>query len=153
MEVRKDLKFLRQKSEPVLEIDGSIRDLVDQMVDVIDLERGAGLAAPQVGVLKRLVLVRFEDNEIVPFINPTILERGSEKDIVEEGCLSIPDQLVNVKRPTYVRVRFLDIEGNTIECDLEGLDARILQHEIDHLNGILIIDHISLVDKIKKIFS
>ncbi|MDD4062171.1 MAG: peptide deformylase [Candidatus Pacebacteria bacterium] len=153
MEVRKDLKFLRQKSEPVLEIDGSIRDLVDQMVDVIDLERGAGLAAPQVGVLKRLVLVRFEDNEIVPFINPIILERGSEKDIVEEGCLSLPDQLVNVKRPTYVRVRFLDIEGNTIECDLEGLEARIIQHEIDHLNGTLIIDYISLVDKIKKIFN
>lgn len=152
MEVKKDLKFLRQKSKPVEDIDGSIEVLIDNMADVMDRENGCGLAAPQVGVLKRLVLVRFGDNTMVPFINPVILKRGSEKDILEEGCLSIPDQVVNIKRPTYVRVQFLDIDGNTIECDLEGLDARIIQHEIDHLNGVLIIDYIPLIDRIKRAF-
>lgn len=152
MEIQKNLKFLRQKSKPVKEIDRSICDLIDQMTDIMEQELGAGLAAPQVGILKRIILVRFSNNDIVPFINPVILKRSSEKDIVEEGCLSIPDQLVNVKRPVYIRIRSLDIEGDIIECDLEGLDARIFQHELDHLNGILIIDRVPLIDKIKRIF-
>jgi peptide deformylase len=120
---------------------------------------GIGLAAIQVGVPKGVVTVDLhkKDEPLAPqvFINPEIVERSEEFSIYEEGCLSIPDIHEDVERPARVRVRYLDLEGKPQEIDAEGLLATCLQHEIDHLNGVLFIDHISKLkrDRIVKKFA
>jgi peptide deformylase len=140
-------KRLRLVSEPVKAIDREIKTLVADMFETMYDAPGIGLAAIQVGVPRRVVTMdlskKEEAQEPRVFINPEILWRSDEKAKYEEGCLSIPEFYEEVERPTQVRVKYLDLEGREQELEASGLLATCLQHEIDHLNGVLFIDHIS----------
>ena len=150
---------LRLVSEPVKAIDDEIGRLVDDMFETMYGAPGIGLAAIQVGVPKRVITADLakKDEPRAPqvFINPEILSRSEELSTYEEGCLSIPEIHEDVERPAKVRVRYLDRDGKPHEVDAEGLLATCLQHEIDHLDGVLFIDHISKLkrDRIVKKFS
>jgi peptide deformylase len=149
---------LRLVSESVPSIDGDIRRLIDDMFETMYDAPGIGLAAIQVGVPKRVITAdiakKDEPRDPQVFINPEILSSSDERSVYEEGCLSIPDIHEDVERPTKVRVRYLDRDGKAQEVDAEGLLATCLQHEIDHLNGVLFIDHLSKLkrDRILKKF-
>jgi peptide deformylase len=138
---------LRQVSDPVAKVSSDLRQLVDDMFDTMYEAPGIGLAAIQVGVAQRVVTIdvakQDEPRTPLALINPQILWSSDETSSYEEGCLSIPDYYEVVERPARVRVRFLDREGTQKEMDAEGLLATCLQHEIDHLDGRLFIDHIS----------
>jgi peptide deformylase len=138
---------LRQVSEPVKAVDDDVRKLMDDMVDTMHDAPGIGLAAIQIGVPRRIVVLdlakKDEPPEVRYFVNPEIVWSSEEKSVYEEGCLSIPEYYEEVERPARIRARFLDREGQPQEIDAEGLLATALQHEIDHLNGVLFIDHIS----------
>jgi peptide deformylase len=140
-------KRLRRVSEPVVKIDAEVKKLVADMFETMYGAPGVGLAAVQVGVPKRIVTIDATrgEEEKQPFvlINPEILWASDEKSVLEEGCLSIPEYIDEVERPAKVKARFLDLEGSTIEVEAEGLFARVMQHEIDHINGVLFIDHLS----------
>ena len=143
---------LRAVSQPVPVVDDSVRQLVSDMIETMYAAHGIGLAAIQVGVESRVLVIDLqeqEDEEGKPirdpraYINPEVLEVSEELSVFNEGCLSIPDQYAEVARPARCRVRWLDENGETHERELEGLLATCMQHEIDHLNGVLFIDHIS----------
>jgi peptide deformylase len=140
---------LKTKSSPVEKIDDETRQLAADMFDTMYHERGIGLAAVQVGILQRLLVVDVSwSEETGPgeqwvLINPEIIEGSTEERVYKEGCLSFPDQFAEVMRPDTVRVRYLDLNGKTQEKTFEGLLATCIQHEIDHLNGIVFVDHIS----------
>ena len=140
-------KRLRLKSKPVAGIDGDLRKLVEDMFATMYEAPGIGLAAIQVGVPARVVVMDLSkrETEAEPrvFINPEITWSSEEKSTYEEGCLSIPEIHEDVERPARVKVKYLDLEGKPHEEDAEGLFATCIQHEIDHLNGVLFIDHIS----------
>jgi peptide deformylase len=137
---------LRQRAKEVETIDASIRSLIDHMTDIMYQADGVGLAAPQAGFSKRVIVVDIGEG---PFnlINPEIMENGEEKESVEEGCLSLPGIRIIVHRPRTITVRGLNEKGETIVQTVDGLWARVFQHEIDHLNGVMIIDHASTVQK------
>jgi peptide deformylase len=140
-------KRLRLVSEPVKKIDAAVRDLIDDMFDTMYAAPGIGLAAIQIGVPKRVItmdLAKKDDpkNPLV-FINPEILWTSEERATYEEGCLSIPEYYEEVERPARVKVKYLDREGAPREIEADGLLATCLQHEIDHINGVLFIDHLS----------
>jgi len=151
-------KRLRLKSKPVPRIDGDIRKLVEDMFETMYKAPGIGLAAIQVGVPVRLVVMDLskKETETEPrvFVNPEILSPSEEKSTYEEGCLSIPDVHEDVERPARVKVKYLDLDGKAHEEDADGLFATCIQHEVDHLNGVLFIDHISKLkrDRIIKKF-
>lgn len=138
---------LRLKSAPVTAVDDGVRRLVEDMFETMYDAPGIGLAAIQVGEPRRIVTVDLakEDQPKEPqvFINPEVISHSEEKVAREEGCLSIPEYYEEVERPARVTVRFLDLDGKTREIAAEGLLATCLQHEIDHLNGVLFIDHLS----------
>ena len=152
-------KRLRQVSEPVKTITGDLRALVDDMLETMYKAPGVGLAAIQVGVAKRLVTVdtakKDEPKNPQVFVNPEVVWSSQEKNTYEEGCLSIPEYYEEVERPSEVKVRYLDLDGKTQELEANGLLATVLQHEIDHTNGILFIDHISKLkrDRVIKKFA
>ena len=139
-------KRLRLLSEPVKQIDVGIRKLVDDMFETMYKAPGIGLAAIQVGVAKRVITMdlskKEDDHKPQVFINPEITWQSDERAKFEEGCLSIPDYYEEVERPTEVKVKFLDLRGKKHEIDAKGLLATCLQHEIDHINGVLFIDHL-----------
>lgn len=139
-------KILRAKSAPVKQIDKSIKKLVQDMTETMEKENGMGLAAPQVGVNKRLILALFNydtDHEmIIPLINPEIVSFSDEGNVNEEGCLSLPGIYKPVKRSNHIRVKFLDLKGNKQILELDDMNARVVQHETDHLDGILFIDRV-----------
>jgi peptide deformylase len=137
---------LREETKPITAITDDIRRLVDDMFETMHAARGIGLAAPQVGRPERLAVVEVEKLPMV-LINPEILEAGSEKDKDEEGCLSIPDVYGDVERPTTIRVRAMDRDGEVYEHEADGLLARCIQHEIDHLHGKLFIDYLSVLKR------
>jgi peptide deformylase len=138
---------LRLVSEPVKDITDEIRRLAEDMLDTMYDAPGVGLAAIQVGVPVRMVTmdVSKSDDERQPLvlINPEITWSSEEKRAYEEGCLSIPEYYEEVERPDRVRVRYRDLDGNMVEQEANGLFATCVQHEIDHLNGVLFIDHLS----------
>jgi len=138
---------LRLTSEPVTAVDKEVRALVDDMFETMYDAPGIGLAAIQIGVARRIVTMDLakKDEPKAPqvFINPEVTWAADEKSAYEEGCLSIPDYYEEVERPNAVRVKYLDLEGKPQEIEASGLLATCLQHEIDHTNGILFIDHIS----------
>ncbi len=138
---------LKKKSLPVETVDADVRQLMDDMLETMYDAPGIGLAAPQVGVLKRVVVLDIdrEETKTGPLFmaNPEIVEASDDDVIYEEGCLSVPDHYSDVARPEKVRVRYLDREGKQQELACEGLLATCVQHEIDHLDGVLFIDHIS----------
>src|SRR5689334_18329122 len=138
---------LRQLSKPVERVDADLRKFADDMLDTMYDAPGIGLAAIQVGEPIRLLVIDLAKEGEPPaphiFINPEILERSDERSVYEEGCLSIPDYYAEVERPAKVRVRYLDYHGKAQEQDAEGLLAICVQHEVDHLNGVLFIDYLS----------
>ena len=138
---------LRLVSAPVPRVDDSMRKLMDDMVETMHDAPGIGLAAIQVAEPLRVVVLDLAKQDETPaplfFVNPEIVWAAEEKSIFEEGCLSIPEYYEEVERPASVRVRFLDRDGAEREILAEGLLSTALQHEIDHLNGVLFIDHIS----------
>jgi peptide deformylase len=152
-------KRLRVVSAPVKRIDDDIRALVSDMFETMYAAPGVGLAAVQVGVPKRVVTIDAtrgeEEKRPMTLLNPEIVWASDERVTVEEGCLSIPDYLDEVERAGRVKVRFLDLEGETREIDGDDLLARVLQHEIDHINGVLFIDHLSKLkrDRVIKKFT
>jgi peptide deformylase len=140
---------LKTVSEPVDKVDDEIRVLIDDMFETMYDAPGIGLAAIQIGVAKRIVVMDIADAESPPdprcFINPEVVWTSDDMATYEEGCLSVPDHYAEVDRPAEARVKFLDRDGNAQEIDADGLLATCIQHEIDHLNGVLFVDHISSV--------
>src|SRR5262245_57417076 len=152
--------LLRKASAPVERVDAELLKPADDTLETMYHAPGVGLAAVQVAVPRRLIVLDTSEKEAEPqplvLINPEILSLGSEMRLHEEGCLSIPDVRVDIERPASLRVRFLDRDGKQRELEAEGLLATAIQHEIDHLNGRLIIDFLSrlkrdiIVRKFKK---
>lgn len=138
---------LKVKAKPVAVVDDKIRRLMDDMLETMYLAPGIGLAAPQVGVARRVIVVDVarEGEEGKPFkiANPEILWRSDELVTYNEGCLSLPEHYADVTRPTKIRLRYLDYQNEIRETEVEGLLATCIQHEMDHLEGTLFVDHIS----------
>jgi peptide deformylase len=138
---------LRLVSHKITRVDGTLKKLMDDMIETMHDAPGVGLAAIQVAEPIRLLVVDVARKEEPPnpqvFINPEVVWSSDERSTYEEGCLSIPEYYAEVERPASVRARYLDREGETREILAEGLLATVLQHEIDHLDGVLFIDHIS----------
>ena len=143
--------FLRKKSEIVDKVDGDIRQLMDDMLDTMYNAPGIGLAAIQIGVPKRIIVMDIsrekEKKNPLYFINPEIIWSSKEDATYEEGCLSVPGQFAEIDRPDKCHVKYLDYHGNSKELKAEGLLATCIQHEIDHLEGVLFIDHLSKLKK------
>jgi peptide deformylase len=132
---------LRTRARPVTRFDDALRAEVERMGELMQDALGVGLAATQLGVLHRVLVYRVQQQAPVSaLINPEIEWSGKEQEIAEEGCLSLPAVLVDVERPIYVRVRALNEHGEPILVEASGLAARVIQHEIDHLDGVLILD-------------
>ncbi len=143
---------LKTISEPVTKFDDDLKKLVDDMFETMYDAPGIGLAAIQVGVPKRVLVIDLQEPEVEGgeavrnpqiFINPELFDPSGEMNKYQEGCLSVPDQYADVDRPTKIRARWQDLNGDTHEAEIEGLLATCLQHEMDHLEGILFIDHLS----------
>jgi peptide deformylase len=152
-------KRLRRVSEPVGKVTAEIKKLVEDMFESMYEAPGIGLAAVQLGVLKRIVTMDLSKKEGPSnpriFINPEIVWKSDERSTYEEGCLSIPEIHEDVERPARVKVKYLDLDGKPQEEEAEGLFATCIQHEVDHTNGVLFIDHISKLkrDRIIKKFT
>jgi len=155
MTVRKILTepnpILRQKSQPVDKVDDLTRKLMDDMLETMYLAPGIGLAAIQIGVPKRIIVLDIskdpEKKEPMYFVNPVIVSTSKNNITYEEGCLSVPGQFAEIDRPDRCHVKYLDYNGNYKELKSEGLLATCIQHEIDHLEGILFIDYLSNLKK------
>ena len=141
---------LRQKAKRVTRIDGSIRKLIDDMIDTMRAASGAGLAAPQIGVSLRIAVIELPEAEAITLINPQVIKRTGER-ILEEGCLSVPGYRGEIKRSVTVKVKAQDRQGKEFRLKGEELLAQALEHEIDHLNGVLYIDHLEGSEKLFKI--
>ena len=143
--------FLRQKSKKVDIVDDSIRTLMDDMLETMYDAPGIGLAAIQVGVPKRVIVIDLSKNNDTKnplyFVNPVILTKSNKDASYEEGCLSVPNQFAEISRPNTCSVKFLDYEGNEKIIEAKGLLATCIQHEMDHLEGILFIDYLSKLKK------
>ena len=143
--------LLRKVSEPVSSVNTEIKNLMDDMLETMYAAPGIGLAAVQIGVLKRIIVIDLskEGEKKTPLfiVNPEITFKSNELISYEEGCLSIPNQFAEVKRPSSCKVNFLDYNGKKSEINADGLLATCIQHEVDHLNGILFIDHLSKLKK------
>ncbi|MEM8772167.1 MAG: peptide deformylase [Pseudomonadota bacterium] len=151
---------LREVSKPVAAVDDELRSLMDDMLETMYDAPGIGLAAIQVGVPLRVIVMDLagEDEEPAPryFVNPEILDPSDGSSVYQEGCLSVPELFEEVERPSECRVKFLDYDGNEQVIEAEGLLATCIQHEMDHLEGVLFIDHLSrlkrerILKKLKK---
>ena len=155
MSIRKILtepnKILRQISKRVENVDKEIQNLMDDMLETIYAAPGIGLAAIQIGVPKRVIVIDItKDNEKknpIYFVNPEIVWKENEESTYEEGCLSVPNQFAEINRPKGCHVKYLDYHGQLKEIKAEGMLATCIQHEIDHLEGILFIDYLSKLKK------
>jgi len=141
---------LRQKAKRVPHIDSSIQRLIDDMMETMQQAKGVGLAAPQVGVSLRVIVLQMPEEEPVAIINPKIVKRAGEQEVTE-GCLSIPGYYGEIKRSASITVKGQDRQGKAIRLKATGLMAEALEHEIDHINGTLYIDHIESQDKLYKV--
>jgi peptide deformylase len=150
------LAQIRQYPDPVLRLeaqqvdtfDQDLQHLVERMTRLMQDARGVGLAANQVGVLRRVFVIQAdEEQEPRALVNPSIVERAEERDVDEEGCLSMQGVLVSVERPVRIRIDASDEQGNPVTLELEGLPARVAQHELDHLDGVLILDRTNDEDR------
>lgn len=142
---------LKTPAAPVGTVDDGVHALVDDMFETMYAAPGIGLAAPQIGIKQRLVVIDVAGKDEPPqpmvLVNPEIVAEGEGRVVAEEGCLSLPDIYADVERPERVFVRFVDRDGATREMDVDGLLARCVQHEIDHLNGVLFVDHLSMLKR------
>ncbi|PIW26780.1 MAG: peptide deformylase [Rhodospirillales bacterium CG15_BIG_FIL_POST_REV_8_21_14_020_66_15] len=138
---------LKRQAEPVKKVDDAVRRLMDDMLETMYAANGIGLAAPQVGVLKRIIVVDVarddEDRQPLQMANPEVVWESEDARTYEEGCLSLPDHYADVVRPEAVKVRYLDRENEIRTLDADDILATCVQHEIDHLDGVLFVDHIS----------
>jgi peptide deformylase len=142
--------ILRRKTQRVLKIDKSVLQLVEDLMDTLEKSDGAGLAAPQIGVSLRVAVLWMPEQEPFAIINPEVVKRIGERD-VEEGCLSLPGYQGRIKRSVSVTVKCLDVNGKPLRIRANELLAQALEHEIDHLNGVLYIDHLESPDKLYKL--
>ena len=142
--------ILRQRSKRVRAIDGSIKKLIENMRETMHSAGGVGLAAPQVGVPLRVIVIGIPEGEDIALINPEVVRRTGER-LVDEGCLSIPGYIGQVKRSVSVKVKGRDQNGKEIRIKADEFLAQALEHEIDHLNGVLYIDYLDSMDKLRKI--
>ena len=137
---------LKSKAAPVAAVDDDVRRLMDDMLETMYDAPGIGLAAPQIGVLSRVVVMDLgeeDDRKPIRMANPCIVKASEEEAVANEGCLSLPEIYVDVTRPVAVTARYLDENGEEREIEAEGLLARCIQHEIDHLDGVLHVDYLS----------
>jgi len=137
---------LRKKCEEVKEITEDIKKLIEDMIETMVSAPGIGLAVPQIGELKRIIVIHLTSPQI--FINPKIVKKSKETEIIEEGCLSFPGLWLKIRRAKEIEVEALNIKGEKIRIKTSGLPARIFQHEIDHLDGILLIDRLGFWQKL-----
>ena len=155
-------EFLRKKAKRLINITNEDIKIANQMMNTMVKAPGVGLAANQVGILKQIVTINFEDKENDKranyiLFNPSIIEYSDEKVIMEEGCLSLPEQYADIERPKKIVLEYIDENEKMIKKEIDGYEARILQHEIDHLSGKLFVDYLSslkrnmLIKKVKKI--
>ena len=144
-------KILRQKSLPVEKVDGDLQKLMDDMLETMYAAPGIGLAAIQVGVPKRIIVLdiasKEEPRNPMYFINPEIINKSKTNSTYEEGCLSVPGQFAEIDRPSNCHIKYLDYFGQPKELKAEGMLATCIQHEMDHLEGILFIDYLSKLKK------
>jgi peptide deformylase len=141
---------LRRKAKRVPQVDGSIKRLVEDMIETMRENSGVGLAAPQVGVPLRVVVIGIPGEEVITLINPEIVKRSGERTVVE-GCLSVPGYWAEVTRSVSVTAKGRDIEGRQVRIKAkDDLLAQALEHEIDHVNGVLYIDHLESLDELRK---
>lgn len=145
---------LKEKARPVGVVDDALRTQLDRMLETMYEAPGIGLAANQVGLLNRVLVMDFAQREDVVasrrpicMVNPEIVWESEEPSVWEEGCLSIPGQFAEVERPREVRVKYLNYEGKPEEAHFENLGSHVVQHEIDHLNGVLFVDHLSALKR------
>jgi len=142
---------LKRKSKPVAEVDARVRKLMADMLNTMYESNGIGLSAAQVGILERVVVVdcarEGEKPQPVKLANPEVVWESDETVVCSEGCLSLPEQYADVERPAAVRVRYLDEQNEIRELEAKGLLATCIQHEIDHLDGVLFVDHISALKR------
>jgi peptide deformylase len=142
---------LKQKAKPVVAVDASIRQLMDDMLDTMYAAPGIGLAAPQVGELKRVIVVDVAKEGTPPqphrMANPELVWVSDDDMVYNEGCLSLPEHYADVSRPAAIRVRYLDEQNGIRELEADGVLAVCIQHEMDHLDGILFVDHISALKR------
>lgn len=143
-------QVLRRRARKVSAIDGSIQKLIDDMIDTMRANSGVGLAAPQVGVPLRIVVIEMPGEEVITLINPQIVKRQGER-VVDEACLSVPGYQGEINRSVIVKVKAQDRRGKEIRIKGEGLLAQALQHETDHLNGTLYIDRVESPDKLRRL--
>jgi peptide deformylase len=138
---------LKAKAKPVAEVDAPVRQLMDDMLETMYAAPGIGLAAPQVGVSSRVIVLDVAKDEAPKephaLANPELVWVSDEDNTYEEGCLSVPEHYADVTRPAKIRVRYLDRDNKKRELEADGLLATVIQHEMDHLDGILFIDHLT----------
>jgi len=141
---------LRKQSQPILQFDQTLEEMVRKMTEIMYKEDGIGLAAPQIGISKQLLIIDVSPlargETLTVYINPQILD-SSEESTMEEGCLSIPGVREDVIRPKNIKLKYQDVFGKEYTAEYTGWPARVLQHEIDHLNGILFVDRISPIKR------
>lgn len=142
--------LLKQKSKRVRILDNSVRHLVGNMLETMHYAQGVGLAAPQIGVPLRVIVIGIPGEEEIVLINPKMVRRSGER-LLNEGCLSIPGYAGMVKRSETVTVKGRNLNGKEIRVKADGLLAQVLEHETDHINGILYIDHLESLDKLRQI--
>ena len=143
--------ILRKKSDPLEKVDNELRKLMDDMLETMYAAPGIGLAAVQIGVLKRMVVIDIskekENKNPIFLINPEIVYTSKKTSIYEEGCLSLPGYFAEIERPAECQIEYLDYDGKKKEMKVDGLLATCIQHEVDHLNGVLFIDYLSKLKK------
>lgn len=152
IDIEEQLRVLRKIADPVKNIDGELALVAEEMIQTMILGKGVGLAGPQVGRLERIFTVKVGEDDPVVFINPEITATSPELSSYEEGCLSLPGQWADVKRPAKIQVQAWNTKGRPFTMEATGIWATVIQHELDHLNGVLFIDHLS-ERKRKKILS
>jgi peptide deformylase len=142
---------LRRPAQPVTEFDPELRNTVEAMFRLMRTSEGVGLAGPQVGISRRILVINptGEPGDDLALINPTLVDRSGPKTLFEEGCLSFPGIYAEVRRPERCTVESQDLDGNTIQATYEGFLSRVVQHEHDHLEGVLLVDRMSPADKVK----
>jgi len=140
---------LRRKANKVPKIDDSVQQLINDMLETMQQANGAGLAAPQVGVSLRIITLQIPEQEPIAIINPEIVKRSGERDVIE-GCLSVPGYSGEIKRAVSVTIKGLNREGKAVRFKANDIMAQAFEHEIDHLNGTLYIDHLESQDKLHK---
>ena len=143
--------ILRKKCEPLEKVDSDTKKLMDDMLETMYAAPGIGLAAVQVGILKRLVVIDIskgeEKKKPIFLINPQIIHKSEKTSVYEEGCLSLPGQFAEIERPAKCTIKYIDYNGKEKDLKADGLLATCIQHEVDHLNGILFIDYLSKLKK------